>query len=226
MISGEPIGRRLGTALLAFGLVGLVLTMVMAIAWFGGWMAMEDTDRRLEASRLATASALADAGRLLGSTSGVLESTTASFDDLATALEDTSSLLARVSDSTGELAAAMDINILGQRPFAGVGGSFSEMSRELGTVSDDAGELATTLGQNEPQLQQVAADLRTIQASITGLAIRVEHFTGLEETIGMARGYALLSGLLALWLALLAGGCVWLGLQLRRADAVVTDEPA
>jgi methyl-accepting chemotaxis protein len=225
MISGEPIGRRLGTALLAFGLVGLVLTTVMAIAWFGGWMAMEGTDRRLEASRVATASALADAGRLLGSTSGVLESTTASFDDLATALEDTSSLLARVSDSTGELAAAMDINILGQRPFAGVGGSFGEMSRELGTVSDDAGELATTLGQNEPQLQRVAADLRTIQASITGLAIRVEHFTGLEETIGMARGYALLSGLLALWLALLAGGCVWLGLRLRRVDDAV-DEPA
>jgi hypothetical protein len=99
------------------------------------------------------------------------------------------------------------------------------MSRELGTVSDDAGELATTLGQNEPQLQRVAADLRTIQASITGLAIRVEHFTGLEETIGMARGYALLSGLLALWLALLAGGCVWLGLGLRRVDDAV-DEPA
>jgi hypothetical protein len=215
MISGEPLGRRLGTALLAFGLAGVVLTTVMAIAWFGGWMAMEDTGRRLEVSRVATASALADAGRLLGSTSRVLESTTASFDDLATALEDTSSLLARVSDSTREVAAAMDINILGQRPFAGVGGSFSDMSRELATVSDDAGALATTLGQNEPQLRRVAADLRTIQASIAGLAVRVEGLTGLEETIGMARGYALLSGLLALWLAVLAGGCVWLGVRLR-----------
>jgi len=215
MILGEPLGRRLGTGLLAFGLLGLLLTTVMAASTFGAWSAMGETDQRLEASRVATADALTDAGRLLGSTSRVLENTTASFDEVATALEDTSSLLARVSDSTAELAQAMDLNILGQRPFAGAGESFGEMSRELATVSDDAGALATTLGQNEPELEQVTADLRTIQASIADLAIRIETFTGLEETIGMARGYAFLSGLLALWLAALAGGCVWLGLRLR-----------
>ena len=217
----EPLARRLGTGLIAFGLVGLLLTTVMAASAFGGWTGMGDTDQRLEASRVATASALADASRLLGSTSRVLESTTASFDDVATALDDTSSLLARVSDSTREVAAAMDISILGQRPFAGVGESFDDMSREFATVSEDAGALATTLGQNEPQLQQVSADLRTIQASIAGLAARVEGFTGLEETIGMARGYALMSGLLALWLAVLAGGCAWLGLRLRASSPPV-----
>jgi hypothetical protein len=208
-------GRRLGTALLWFGLVGLVLTGVMAVACLSGWTSMGDTGQRLQASRVATAAALRDASRLLGSTSGVLETTTTSFDDVATALEDTSSLLARVSDSTRELAGAMDISILGQRPFAGVGGSFEDLSREFGTVSDDAGALATTLGENKPQLAQVAADLRAIKASIAGLAGRVEVFTGLEETIGMARGFALLSGLLALWLAFLAAGCAWFGNRLR-----------
>ncbi|MEP7040740.1 MAG: hypothetical protein ABI864_04105 [Chloroflexota bacterium] len=215
MIEGER-GRRLGTMLIGFGVVGLVLTTAMAIACLGGWASMQDTEQRLEANRLAIASALSDASRLLGNTSGVLESTTTSLDDVAGALDDTARLLAGVSDSTRELADAMDVSILGQRPFAGVGGSFSDMSRELATVSDDAGSLATTLGNNKPQLQRVAADLRGIQASVAGLAGRVRAFSGLEETIGLARGFALVSGLLAIWLASLAGGCVWLGSGLRR----------
>ena len=214
MIEGER-GRRLGTMLTGFGVVGLVLTTGMAIACLGGWASMQGTEQRLEANRLATASALTDASRLLGSTSGVLESTTASLGDVAGALDDTARLLAGVSDSTSELADAMDLSILGQRPFAGVRGSFSDMSKELATVSDDAGSLAATLGENGPELQRVAADLRGIQASVAGLAGRVQAFSGLEETIGLARSYALLSGLLAIWLAALAVGCVWLGSRLR-----------
>jgi hypothetical protein len=214
----EALGRRLGAPLLWFGLVGLVITVVMATACLLGWTSMGDTEERLRASRVATAAALVDAGRLLGSTSGVLDSTTTSFDDVATALQDTSGLLAGLSDSTRELAAATDFSILGQRPFAGVGASFDDLSAQLATVSDDADALATTLGENKPELRQVTADLRSIQASIASLGVRVEAFTGLEETIGLARTFALLSGLLALWLAFLAAGCAWLGSRLRASS--------
>lgn len=215
MIEGER-GRRLGTVLIGFGVIGLVLTTGMAIACLGGWASMQETEQQLESNRLAAGSALSEASRLLGSTSAVLESTTASLGDVASALDDTSRLLAGVSDSTRELADAMDVSILGQRPFAGVGGSFGDMSRELATVSDDAAALAATLGANEPQLQGLSTDLRGIQVSVAGLAGRVEAFSGLEETIGLARGYALTTGLLAIWLAALAAGCVWLGSGLRR----------
>ncbi|HTI30047.1 MAG TPA: hypothetical protein VL687_06790 [Methylomirabilota bacterium] len=219
IIEGER-GRRLGTWLTGFGVVGLVLTIGMAIACLTGWASVQDTEQRLAANRLAAASALSDAGRLLGTTSGVMESTTASLEDVATALDDTARLLGGVADSTKEIAAAMDVSIFGQRPFAGVGGSFADMSKELATVSDDAAALSTTIGGNEPQLQQVAADLRGIQASVAGLAVRVQGFSGLEQTLASARVFALLSGLLATWLATLAAGCVWLGSRLRQISRI------
>ena len=209
-------GRQLGSWLIGFGVAGLILTVGVAIACLSGWASLQDTEQRLKANRLAAASALSDASRLLGTTSGVMESTNASLGDVATALDDTARLLGGVADSTNEIADAMDVSIFGQRPFAGVGGSFADMSKELTTVSDDAAALSTTLGENEPQLQQVAADLRGIQVSVAGLSGRVRAFSGLEETLGSARVFALLFGLVAIWLAALAAGCVWLGGRLRQ----------
>ena len=57
------------------------------------------------------------------------------------------------------------------------------------------------------------------------LAARVTAFRGVEELVGLARAYALLSAMLSAWLAALAVGCVWLGRQLRSAADTVTADP-
>lgn len=217
--------RRVGTALTWFGAVGLLLTTVMTMAWLGGLVAMRDLDERLEDDRRATAASLLDASTLLGSTATVLEGTTMSLGTAGTALYDTAQLLDQLAESTRQLADALDVSFFGQRPFAQVATTFEDITDDLTTAATDVGFLATDVEELEPDVQNVAAHLRVVEASVRVLAARVTAFRGVEELVGLARAYALLSAMLSAWLAALAVGCVWLGRQLRSAADTVTADP-
>jgi methyl-accepting chemotaxis protein len=222
-VLGLP-ARRLGNGLVAFGVVGLLLTAVMTIAWLAGLLAIRDLDERLEADRQATAISLVQAAALMGSSATALQDASASLGSVQEALDDAARLLDRLATSTGELAEALNVTILGQRPFAGTSQSFEDVSGDLNTLATRSETLATEVETFHPDLEVVAADLRTVETAIRALAYRVNSFAGVEDMVGLMRGYALLSALLAAWLASLAAGCVWAGRQLQRADAALSVE--
>ena len=62
----------------------------------------------------------------------------------------------------------------------------------------------------------VADDLRSVQASVSALARETSAFRDLDGLISVTRLLALLSALVAAWLATLAAGCIWLGRSLQR----------
>lgn len=214
---GQP-ARRVGGGLVAFGISGLILTIVMTIVWLSGFFAAGDLDERLEADRVAMATALTDAAELMNSTATALESTSGSLGSVGAVLDDTARILDSLAATTAELADALDVSILGQEPFAAAAASLDEIAAELETFAAHADALGAEVETLEPDLATVAEDLRTVEASMTALATRVEAFSGVEEMVGLIRLYALLSALLSLWLAVLAAGCVWVGRQLRRAE--------
>lgn len=221
VVLGLP-ARRLGTGLVWFGVVGLVLTTVMVVAWLGGLVAMRDLDDRLETDRQDTAISLVQAAALMGSSATALEDASASLGGVQEALDDAARLLDRLATSTGELADALNVTILGQQPFAGTSQSFEDVSGDLDILATHAETLATEVETLDPDLEVVAANLRTVETSIRALAYRVNSFGGVEDLVGLMRGYALLSALLAAWLASLAAACVWAGRQLQRADAALS----
>ncbi|MGH2482956.1 MAG: hypothetical protein ACRDE9_00690 [Candidatus Limnocylindria bacterium] len=208
--------RRLGRGLVWFGVVGLVLTVGMMVAWLGGLVAMRDLDERLEADRQATAISLVQTAALMGSSATTLEDAAASLGNVQEALDDAARLLDRLATSTGELAQALNVTILGQQPFAGTSQSFEDVSGDLDILANRSKTLATEVETFHPDLEVVAADLRTVESAIRALGYRVNSFAGVEDLVGLMRGYALLSALLAAWLASLAAGCVWAGRQLQR----------
>lgn len=222
-VLGIP-ARQAGRWLMAFGVIGLVLTIVLAVVWLGAFGAAADLDERLEADRLAAADTLHSMGDLLDSTADAVEATTASFDSVQAALDDTARLLTTMSGTTAELAAALDVTILGQQPLGEAAEAFAEISEELATFATHARELAANLDEMGPALDEVATDVRTIEASVTALADRLEAYDGIERLVAMLRLYALLSALLAVWTAVLAGGCVWAGRRLMAADRLPAGE--
>lgn len=222
-VLGLP-ARRLARGLVWFGVVGLVLTTVMMVAWLGGLVAMRDLDERLEADRQATAISLAQAAALMGSSATTLQDASASLGSVQETLDDAARLLDRLATSTGDLAEALNVTILGQQPFAGTSQSFEDVSGDLDILATRSEALATEVETFHPDLEVVAADLRTVETAIRALAYRVNSFDGVEDLVGLMRGYALLSALLAAWLASLAAGCVWAGRQLQRAGATLTVE--
>lgn len=222
-VLGLP-ARRLGNGLVVFGVVGLLLTAVMTIAWLAGLAAIGDLDERLEADRQATAVSLVQAAALMGSSATALEDASASLGSVQEALDDAARLLDRLATSTGELAEALNVTVLGQQPFAGTSQAFEDVSGDMDILATRSETLATEVATFHPGLEVVAADLRTVETSIRALAYRVNSFGGVEDLVGLMRGYALLSALLAAWLASLAAGCVWAGRQLQRADAALNVE--
>jgi methyl-accepting chemotaxis protein len=204
--------------------VGLVLAVVMMVAWLGGLVAMRDLDERLEADRQATAISLVQTAALMSSSATTLEDASASLGNVQETLGDAARLLDRLATSTGELAEALNVTILGQQPFAGTSQSFEDVSGDLDILATRSETLATEVESFHPDLEVVAADLRTVETAIRSLAYRVNSFGGVEDLVGLMRGYALLSALLAAWLASLAAGCVWAGRQLQRSDPGVSAE--
>ena len=216
--------RRLGRGLVWFGVVGLVLAVVMMVVWLGGLVAMRDLDARLEADREATAISLVQTAALMGSSATTLEDASASLGNVQEALDDAARLLDRLASSTGELAEALNVTILGQQPFAGTSQSFEDVSGDLDILATRSETLATEVETFHPDLEVVAADLRRVETAVRALAYRVNSFAGVEDLVGLMRGYALLSALLAAWLASLAAGCVWAGRQLQRPGPGVSAE--
>jgi len=222
-VLGLP-ARRIGNGLVAFGVVGLVLTTLMTIAWLAGLLAIRDLDERLERDRLATAAALADAAALMANSSSALGDSADSLGSVGAALADSARLLDSVAASTADLADALDVTILGQQPFAGLAASFDDTSVQLDRVAADTGLLVAEVGQLRPDLQGVAVDLRAVEASVSALALRVEDFGAVEDLVGLVRGYGLLSALISAWLGTLAAGCIWAGRQLQRAGMALSAE--
>lgn len=217
-VLGFP-ARRIGNGLVTFGAIGLVLTTLMTIAWLAGLLAIRDLDERLEADRQSTAAALADAAALMATSSSALRSSADSLGSVGATLDDSARMLDSLSSATADLADALDVTILGQQPFAGLSGSFDQLSLDVERVARDTRLLVTEVGQVRPDIQAAAVDLRAVEASVSALALRVSDFGAVEDLVGLVRGYGLLSALISAWLATLAAGCIWAGRQLQRAGA-------
>jgi hypothetical protein len=229
MTDGEVLGlpaRRLGNGLVAFGVVGLVVTIILAVVWLGMLVAMQDLDETLEADREALAAALTSTSDLMDSTADAIESTTAAMGNVSVALDDAADLLDRLGQTTASLADALNVTILGQQPFAGAAENLEEIATDLDTFAGHAATLASDIETLGPPLTQLAGDLRTVEESVGALALRVDEFGGIERLVGLVRVYALLSAVLAAWLAVLAAGCVWAGRQLRAATVTPGDAGA
>lgn len=207
--------RRVATALIWFGVVGLVLSAAMAISLLVGLGAVGDLDQRVDTNRLAMAEALDQGTQLLDGTASTLESTTSSLESVRATVDDTAQLLGQLESSTRELVSALGVNILGQRPFANVARSFEGIADQLAVSADDAASVVQEIDNLQPDLGRVADDLRSVRASVSTLATRTTDFDDLGNLIGLARLFALLWALVSLWLAALAAGCIWLGRQLR-----------
>lgn len=224
-VLGLP-ARRLGNGLIGFGIAGLVVTIILAVVWLGTLVAMQDLDERLEADREALGAALANTSDLMDSTASAIEATTDAMGNVGVALDDAASLLDRLGTTTGDLADALNVTILGQQPFAGVAENLEVIATDLETFAGHADTLAADIESLGPPLTQLAGDLRTVEESVGALAVRVEEFGGVERLVGLVRIYAVLSAILAAWLAVLAAGCLWAGRQLRAAAVTPTGEPA
>ena len=208
--------RRLGTAMLAFGLVGLVIAGIVAIGLIGGAFAARSLDDRLEADQARLTVALTDVTDTLGSLSTSLDGMSGTLATSSATLLHASDVLDKLASVSESLAGALDISILGNRPFQGASERIRELAAQIRVFEEDAARLAANLSTNAGDLEDLAANLAKLQGQAAELTERVAAFDRTDEIVGLLVGGILLGGLLVAWIAVAAGACAWFGWRLRR----------
>jgi uncharacterized phage infection (PIP) family protein YhgE len=211
--------RRLGSAMVAFGLAGMVMAAIVAVALILGAFAARDLDTRLAADQAritasltrlaATMESLASTTQNAGTT---LQTTSEALTDARDVLESTSTALASLSD-------ALNIDILGRRPFAAASENLAELALTIGTFEGKAETLALNLDQNATDATAMTDKIRQLTVQVDELASRVDGFDRISEMVNLLLGGIVLAALLTAWVGIAAGFCAWVGWKLRRIAA-------
>ena len=211
--------RRLGTVLLVFGLIGMILSLIVAGGLIAGGIAARNLDDRIAADQAKLSSSLhridASIDKLATSTdhaAATLNTTGALIGEAGLVIQD----LAGVSD---ELAGNLNFNILGQQPLAGAATKFKDFGTRLRTFQGMTGGLEDNLTTNANDLTGLTAEIEQIGVMTQDLAERVDDFDRAGEIIALLVGGIILGGFLVAWLALAAAFCAWAGWRLRKIAA-------
>ena len=210
--------RRLGTGMLAFGVVGVVLAGLIAVALLGGAVAARNLDERLVADQNRIAASLTR----LTLTMETLAVTVEHAGDTLTASRDAmthaSDLLADIAATSTDLANALDISIFGSQPFASAANGIRNVGAKTTVFAQDATALAVALDANVTDTTAMADQIRTAKTQASELAASIVAFDQIDQIVGLLIGGIVLGGLLTAWVAAAAGACAWVGWRLRRSS--------
>jgi hypothetical protein len=209
--------RRAGNALLAFGVIGVVLAGVIALAFVGTAIATRDLDERLQADQARLAETLDELSVTTAAAVRSIENASATLDTTGAAVLNARTVLDELATASDALADSLGINIFGNQPFAGAAQRFRTFSDRVRVFSADATGIADALATNSEDMSTLAERVALMETQLSDYAERVSG----SERIGQIGTWiavsVLLGGMLAAWLAVAAGACAWVGWKLRSA---------
>ncbi len=218
--------HRLGSAMLVFGLVGLVLAAIVGAALAAGVSAVRNLDDRIAAAESQMGASLT---RLTLTIDGIAQSVDNTSGTLATARDSAAQAansLNDVANATGAIANSLDVTVAGQQPFASTVVSLRSLQSHLHEVQAEAIALAANLDENVTGVSQTAQQIRDMRSQFAELAGTFAGFADARGTVSLAVGGIALAGLLTLWQAILAAWIAWAGLRLRRHVGSAAPVPA
>jgi hypothetical protein len=195
--------RRLGWALIAYGAVGIVLLIIVAVVAFD---------------------AAARAERLVGSANTTLESAATTADAAADAFTgadeslnrgaasaaDAATLSREASGTLRSLSAAMELSIFGAQPLLPLADDFAATADQAASLADQLDGVGTALSDTQIDITLVGQRMRDLADDLTALS----PSGGPAASMPPLR---LIVALLAIWLGLPAVGALGAGIWLLRA---------
>jgi hypothetical protein len=218
--------HRLGTAMLVFGLVGMVLAAIVGATLAVGVSAVRSLDDRIATAESQMGASLT---RLTLTIDGIAQSVDNTSGTLATARDGAAraaNSLNDVANTTRSLANSLDVSLAGQQPFASSVANLRSLETQIRSVQAEAIALAANLDENVTGVTQIAQQIRDMRSQFAELAGTFAGFADARGTVSLAVGGIALAGLLTLWQAILAAWIAWAGLRLRRRVGSVAPAPA
>ena len=209
--------RRAGNALLAFGMIGVVLAGVIALALVGTAIATRDLDDRLQADQARLAETLDELAVTTAAAVTSIENASATLDTSSAAVLDARTVLDELATASDSLADSLGITIFGNQPFAGAAQRFRTFSDRVRVFSEDATGIADAIATNADDMGTLADRVALMETQLGDYAERVAGSERIGQIGTWVAVSVLLGGLLATWLAVAAGACAWAGWKLRSA---------
>lgn len=212
--------RRLGTlskGLIAYGVIGIVLTVLMLGAVVAVGNRLDAVAGRMS-SRLTTISATVDrtatalerAGSTSQSFGGTLDQAVPTIAQVDKALTDVVATLKDLESTSSVLT------FLGQQPLAALSGRFGQIATQLGALQGQLSTLGTNLSDNRTNLAALGTSLTDLAAQLRQANVTLgsgEIESSLSEIVLLVRGAL---ALLAVWFAVPAVAALAFGIWVRR----------
>jgi hypothetical protein len=208
--------RRLGTAMTAFGLVGLALAGVMAVALGFGAVAARDLDERIAADQAKIGASLTRLTQTMESVAITTSNAATTLETSGQSIADAEALLETAATTLDSLAASLDISLLGNKPFASAADNVGQLATAVRSYKSRAATLGANLHQNSSDATVVAGQIRQLKKDVNEVATRIVGFDRVDQFVALVIGGIVLAALLTAWVALAGGFVAWVGWRLRR----------
>jgi hypothetical protein len=130
--------RTAGTAMLEFGVIGIVLAGLIALALVGTAVAARDLDERLMTEQAQLASTLEDLATTTAAVVTSMENASTTLETSSASILHARDVLDALASATTSLADGLEISILGSQPFAGAAARFRTFSEQVAIFREDA----------------------------------------------------------------------------------------
>lgn len=212
--------------MLVFGLAGMLMAAIIAGALVAGAFAARGLDERIAADQAKIAATLTHLSMTMESLATTTQNAGTTLVTSSEAMAEARDVLAASSTTLVTLSDALNVEILGSRPFAKASDSLTDLARTIAAFEVEAETLALNLHQNSTDAGVMTDQIRQIKTQISELTSRITGFDRIDELIAMVIGGIVLGALLTAWIALGAGFCAWAGWKLRRIGAADDGAPA
>ena len=223
-LSRRPALGRLAAGLIAYGLLGLAIAaaVLLGLLWMSSRLGAVTGGTNGPGSSIVdtldgTANALTDSGASATSFVATLDRTSPAVRQSAQAITDLRGNFLAIESQLRQL------EIFGALPFTNVAGQFGQMAADLEGLDTQLVQIADDLDANRVALNANAASLAALGDRLSAVS---DDLRGSVVGGGLDDLRAILTVLglvLAVWVALPAGGALWVGWWLRRQLDAETD---
>jgi hypothetical protein len=212
----HPRLRLLGLVTAAYGLIGLLLFVTVAIAVNGPLERAHTLSVTVDEQREGLVATMDQARLTLVDMSLGVGGVDDSLASAQAATDRASTISTSLATSMFELRDSMSISIFGTQPLAGLASGFEASGQQLSQLSTDLTTISTSLQTNRDAVETSSDSLGKLAVSLAELRVLVRDSPDVEISTASLDAVRLAVYAICGWLAVLALGCVVGGLYLVR----------
>jgi hypothetical protein len=212
----HPRLRLLGLVVAAYGLVGLLLFVTVAVAINGPLERAHALSVTVDEQREGLVATMEQARATLVDMSLGVGGVDESLANAQAATDRASGISTSLASSMFELRDSMSITIFGAQPLAALASGFDTSGQQLSALATDLTTISTSLQANRAAVETSSASLGKLAVSLAELRVIVRDSPNVEISTASLDAVRLAVYAICGWLAVLALGCVIGGLYLVR----------